>query len=170
MAEMVRFSPRNDEMGDQELRGSLVNTCDDRGGDREPRFAITGTYSSAPISKGAERGEMDEESGLLPLLMPSLSPAPLSLFEPNELRGERFSLGYSGGERRSDGNGSLPIEGRALDRPELLPVDELDSLGSFNDSLASDPIPLGRGEGASLLGLTKNRAASAICCSDMFQH
>ncbi len=68
-----------------------------------------------------------------------------------------------GGERRNEGKGSLPIEGKA-ERPDALPADELDNLGSVKDSTevewAACSLP---GEGASLLGRTKNRAASVIC-------
>lgn len=79
-----------------------------------------------------------------------------------------------GGERRRDGRGNLEIEGKeagAPARPELLPMEELERRGSVNDSVApaAEGLPL-PGEGASLLGRTKNRAASAIWCSAKFQH
>lgn len=115
---------------------------------------------------------MLDESGLLPLLIPSSSARSPSLLLPNELLGD-LTGADRGGERRNDGNGNLAMLGNdagAATRLELLPIDELDSLGRVNDSLAPVTGAALRGEGASLVGRTKNRAASPIWCSAKFQH
>ncbi len=140
------------------------------GGLLDPLLAIT--YSSPVTSNGADLGEILDESGLLPLLIPSLSSARSpSLLLPNELLGD-LTGADKGGESRNDGNGNLAILGSeaAGARLVLLPIDELDSLGSVNDSLAPVTGAAFRGEGASLVGRTKNRAASPIWCSAKFQH